>query len=80
MPPSQLQVALGRLIRVERVRRGLRQAELARQAGIDRGRLSLIERGRVDLRLSQLEQLAHALGQRAEELLETARAEAQRSR
>jgi transcriptional regulator with XRE-family HTH domain len=78
MPPSQLHVALGRLIRVERVRRELRQAELARQAGLDRGRLSLIERGRVDLRLSQLEQLARALGQRAEELLETARAEAQR--
>lgn len=52
----------GRLVRVERVRRGLRQEELAALVEMDRGRLSRIETGGVTPSIPEAAKLSKALG------------------
>jgi transcriptional regulator with XRE-family HTH domain len=53
---------LGEVIREARVRKGLKQFELARSAGIAVSTLCDIEKGRIKPSIKTLEKLAFALG------------------
>lgn len=49
-------------LRIERVRRGLTQEELADKAGVDRGHVSYIERGKRSMMPATASKLVRALG------------------
>jgi transcriptional regulator with XRE-family HTH domain len=57
MSRRTLATEAGRLLRTARETRGLTQARLAERAGLSQQRLSVIERGVVDPRLSELQRL-----------------------
>ncbi|HEY5054371.1 MAG TPA: helix-turn-helix transcriptional regulator [Solirubrobacterales bacterium] len=59
---DQPQPALGEAIRQLRVKRGLTQEDLAHEAGVTTGTLSLIERGHANPTWSTLKGVAAALG------------------
>jgi transcriptional regulator with XRE-family HTH domain len=67
----EFQQALGNEVRKLRTQRELTQAALGREAGIDRGDISKLENGRIDLRLSSIRRIARALGISVSRLLET---------
>lgn len=66
---ERIEQTLGRNIRAERRRLGLTKIDFCLQAGISRVLLDLIEENRSNLKLSTLEQIAHALGKEPWELL-----------
>jgi transcriptional regulator with XRE-family HTH domain len=67
---TDIQDTLGRRIMSARMRRGVRQAELAREIGISPTSLSLIEKGRVsDPHVSVIRKIALALRVSADFLL-----------
>ncbi len=47
--------------KLERIKRGLRQIELARLAGIDRSRLSMIENGWLDAKAEELKKIRRVI-------------------
>lgn len=59
----------GQRVREARVACGVTQEQLAVQAGFDRTYISLVERGKRNLSLLNVCQLAQALGKSAEELV-----------
>lgn len=60
--PAGLKAAVGRAVRLRRVELGMDQRELAERLGTTQARVSKIERGTQDLRLSTLGRLEAALG------------------
>lgn len=66
---ERIEQTLGRNIRAERRRLGLTKIDFCLQAGISRVLLDLIEENRSNLKLSTLEQIAHALRKEPWELL-----------
>lgn len=75
---AQIRGAFGVAVRVARARRmpPMAQRELAQRAGLQRSRLSGIETGKVDAKLTEQEAIARALGMTLSALL----AEAERER
>ena len=63
-------LTIGSRIRVERIRKGVSQAELARRTGIAQANISKIESGKQDILVSTLLQLCAALGVRPALLFE----------
>lgn len=59
----------GQRVREAREACGLTQEKLAEQAGFDRTYISLVERGKRNLSLLNVCQLANALGKSAEDLV-----------
>lgn len=59
---ADLRVAIGRRVEELRDERGLTQADAAEGAGLSQGHWSKIERGELDIRLSTLLRVQHALG------------------
>ena len=59
----------GKRVREARVACGVTQEQLAERAGFDRTYISLVERGKRNLSLLNVCQLAHALGQSPEYLV-----------
>lgn len=55
-------LTIGSRIRLERIRRGIPQAELARRTGIAQANISKIESGKQDILVSTLFQISSALG------------------
>lgn len=66
---TAIQEGIGRAIRLHRVRRDLRQYQLADAAGIAPTRLCRIERGRTMPNLAELVRLGQALGVSAADLI-----------
>lgn len=62
-------LALGKVIRRERIRTGMSQEVLSGLAGIARSHLSMIETGSKQANLSTVWRIAHALGMRPSELV-----------
>jgi transcriptional regulator with XRE-family HTH domain len=56
-----MQESVGLRIRLARTRRGMRQAELAKQIGISRNAMSLIEKGTSDPAFSRVQKIAEVL-------------------
>lgn len=65
-------IAIGKRVRALRTRRGMTVTELGRAIGRAASQVSVIERGRRDLRLAELQRLARALGVGVDELLDDA--------
>lgn len=61
-PMSDLSGKMGRKIAAARDDLGYSQEEFCKIADIDRSNLSLIETGRVDVRISTVQRIAKALG------------------
>jgi len=61
-PPQEHQPALGAAIRQLRTQRGVTQEDLAHDAGITTGTLSLIERGQSNPTWATVKRIAKALG------------------
>jgi len=59
----------GRRVRDARLARGLTQEQLAALAGFDRTYVSLVERGKRNLSLLNIYQLASSLGNQPEDLV-----------
>ena len=55
-----------RLVKLERERRGLSQAELAALVGMQQPAIARLERGRAEPRFAALRKIAAAMGQRVE--------------
>ncbi len=72
-PPLADSAQIGRHIRNMRDERGMKQNHLAQKAGISRGELSRIERGRVFPTMRTLHGLCTALGVSLGDLLEGGR-------
>ena len=66
---NQINVALGRHIRLARESKGSLQKDLAQAAGLPVRTIGRIERGEVDVRLSTLAKIAVALGVPLKELM-----------
>ena len=60
---------LGQKIRYERLKKGLSQEDLAEKSMVSRRTISEIERGNVDIRYTNLLQIAEALNMTLSELL-----------
>lgn len=60
---------LGQKIRYERIKNKLSQEDLEEKSGVSRRTISEIERGNVDIRYTNLYQLAEAFGMSISELL-----------
>ena len=60
---------LGQKIRYERIKNKLSQDDLEEKSGVSRRTISEIERGNVDIRYTNLYQLAEAFGMSISELL-----------
>lgn len=74
---AQMRGAFGVAVRVARQRRTppMAQWDLAQRAGLQRSRLSTIETGKVDAKLSEQEAIARALGMTLSALLAEAERE-----
>jgi transcriptional regulator with XRE-family HTH domain len=59
--PMNINERVGRRIKMRRIEIGLTQAELAQQLTIGQSNLSYIERGKRDVSVSLLEEIARAL-------------------
>ncbi|HKA12982.1 MAG TPA: helix-turn-helix transcriptional regulator, partial [Candidatus Dormibacteraeota bacterium] len=75
---AEIRTAFGRAVRFARLRRGMRQLDLAEAADVNRRTISLIERGFQDPSLSIQERIARALGLTPAQLLEAADQERER--
>ena len=64
-------LTIGSRIRLERLRKGVSQAELARNTGIAQANISKIESGKQDILVSTLLQICAALGIRPATVFET---------
>jgi transcriptional regulator with XRE-family HTH domain len=62
-------VVFGAALRKARLEASLSQADIAQASGIMPNRISPIEQGRVDLRLSTARKLAHAVGRSLRDLV-----------
>lgn len=72
VPPPDPQRALGAAIRQLRAKRGVTQEDLAHEAGITTGTLSLIERGQSNPTWGTVRSIAQALGVSMAELAKAA--------
>lgn len=72
VPPPDPQHALGAAIRQLRAKRGVTQEDLAHDAGITTGTLSLIERGQSNPTWGTVRSIARALGVSMSELAKVA--------
>jgi transcriptional regulator with XRE-family HTH domain len=66
---DKILLSFGRKVREARLSCGITQEELAERAGFDRTYISLVERGKRNLSLLNVCQLAQALGKSAEDLV-----------
>lgn len=66
-----VQVVFGRKLKEARLSAGLTQAAVAQRARLSLNRMSLIESGRTDVRLSSAARLARAVGVPLRDLLPT---------
>ncbi len=66
---AQISKKLGDNIKRIRLRRKMSQGDICRAISMDRSYMSAIEGGKVNVTLSVLEKIAHALGVSAKELL-----------
>ena len=66
---AQISKTLGQNIKRIRLRRKMSQGDICRAINMDRSYMSAIEGGKVNVTLSVLEKIAHALGVSAKELL-----------
>jgi transcriptional regulator with XRE-family HTH domain len=69
-PPETAREAIGRQVRIWRLRRHVSQAGLAQAAGINQASISNYEAGKRELRVSTLIRIADALNVRIDELLD----------
>ena len=67
---SSVRAVLAQSIRVLRRRRGITQEELSSVTGITRSHISAIEHGRCNIRLDNIDRIAHALGVPLRQLFE----------
>jgi transcriptional regulator with XRE-family HTH domain len=67
---KQLQISIGKKIRELRIDAGLSQEAFADQVQIHRSHMGEIERGEVDLHLSQLMKVAQVLGVKVSKLVQ----------
>ncbi len=74
----RMRQAFGLAVKLARTRRGWTQDQLGRAAGLDRGHVSRIERGNLDLGISTQEKIALALGASLSELVTQAEDEMER--
>lgn len=58
---TDIRHAVAARVRAERARRGLSQEELAEQSGLSRMHISAVERARVSITVTALDQIARAL-------------------
>lgn len=70
MKPSLGPLRLGTNIREARRRKGITQENLAHSARINRGHMSVIERGKGDPRVKTIIRIANKLGVRAKDLFD----------
>ena len=67
---QQLNILVGKKIKELRIASGFSQEALADQAEIHRSHLGEIERGEVDIRISQLMKVAEVLGVKVSKLVQ----------
>ena len=67
---NPLEMEIGERIRVRREKKEWLQRELAQAAGLPLRTVGRIERGEVDMRLSTLSKIAHALGVNLRDLVQ----------
>lgn len=72
--PEDLQAVFGKNLTRARLKSGLKQSEVAEQAGLTPARISLIESGQVNLTLKTMMRLAQAVGADVSALLRKAKA------
>ena len=77
---TDIRLAFGLAVKLARTRRGWTQEQLGRAAGLDRGHVSRIERGDLDLSISTQQKIAAALGVTLAELVAQAEEEMERRR
>ncbi len=77
---AEIRRAFGLAVKLARTRRGWTQEQLGRAAGLDRGHVSRIERGDLDLTISTQQKIAAALGVTLAELVAQAEEEMERRR
>jgi transcriptional regulator with XRE-family HTH domain len=77
---AEIRRAFGLAVKLARTRRGWTQEQLGRAAGLDRGHVSRIERGDLDLGISTQQKIAAALGASLAELVAQAEDEMERRR
>ena len=77
---AEIRTAFGRAVRFARLRRGMRQLDLAQAAQVSRSTIGHIERGSVDPSLSIQERIARALEMTPAQLLEATAEERERAR
>lgn len=75
MRPDRLQLTFGRVVRRERLARGLSQEQLAHLAGMTRNGVTYVELGKRAPSINVIASLAAGLGVRASDLLRAAEEE-----
>lgn len=67
---KEIVTKFGNKVRLERVKQGLSQEQLAAKAGVHRTYIGMIERAEKNITLENIEKIAKALGKKPKDLLE----------
>ena len=69
MDKEQLLKRFGKNVKIERIKKDLKQADVAESLGIEQNYIALIEIGRINMSLGKILELANALDVHVEDLL-----------